>query len=53
LLRLPFLGLIVLVLNWVLGIWVHPRERLLARVLWLGAAVVQVVLLVAVLPLLT
>jgi hypothetical protein len=53
LLRLPFLGLICLVLNWVLGIWVHPREPLLARVLWLGATVVQVVLLVAVLRLLT
>jgi hypothetical protein len=52
LLRLPFLGLICLVLNWALGIWVHPRERLLARVLWLGAAIVQVVLLVGVLRLL-
>jgi hypothetical protein len=53
LLRLPLLGMICLVLNWVLGIWVHARERLLARVLWLGAAVVQVVLLVGVLRLLT
>jgi hypothetical protein len=52
LLRLPLLGLICLVLNWALGIWVHPRERLLARVLWIGAAVVQVVLLVGVLRLL-
>ena len=30
LLRLPLLGLTCLVINWVLGIWVHPRERSLA-----------------------
>ena len=48
LVRLPFLGLICLVVNWVLGVWVHPRERLLARLLWLGGAVVQVVLLIGV-----
>jgi hypothetical protein len=49
LLRLTLLGLVCLVLNWVLGVLVHPRERLLARLLWIGAAVVQVVLLLGVL----
>ena len=48
LLRLPLLGLVVLALNWGLGIVVHPRERALGRLLWLGAAVVQLVLLIAV-----
>ena len=48
LLRLPLLGLVVLVLNWGLGIVVHPRERILGRLLWLGAVVVQLVLLIAV-----
>ena len=47
--RLPLIGLICLVLNWVLGVLVHPRERLLARLLWIGAAVVQAVLLIGVL----
>jgi hypothetical protein len=51
LVRLTFLGLMCLVVNWALGIWLHPRERLLARLLWLGAAVVQLVLLVGVLRL--
>jgi hypothetical protein len=32
---------------------VHPRERVLARLLWLGAIVVQVVLLIGVLRLVT
>jgi len=48
LLRLPLLGLLVLILNWGLGIVVHPRERILGRLLWLGAVVVQLVLLIAV-----
>jgi hypothetical protein len=48
LVRLPFLGLVCLVVDWALGIWVHPRERLLARLLWLGGAAVQVVLLIGV-----
>lgn len=52
LLRLPLLGLVCLVVNWVVGVWVHPRERVLAQLLWLGAAVVQLVLLVGVLRLL-
>jgi hypothetical protein len=51
LVRLTFLGLICLVVNWALGVWLHPRERLLARLLWLGAAVVQLVLLIGVLRL--
>jgi hypothetical protein len=48
LLRLPLLGLVVLALNWGVGIVVHPRERILGRLLWLGAVVVQLVLLIAV-----
>ena len=50
--RLPLLGLAVLVVNWLVGIWLHPRERLLARLLWLGGGVVQVVLLLGALRLL-
>jgi hypothetical protein len=53
LVRLPLLGLICLALNWGLGVVVHPRERVLGRLLWLGAIVVQVVLLVGVLRLVT
>ena len=49
--RLPLLGLAVLVVNWVLGTWLHPRERLLARLLWLGGAIVQLILLMGVLRL--
>ena len=48
LLRLPLFGLLVLLVDVALGVWRHPRERLLARLLWLSGAVVQVVLLVAV-----
>ena len=51
LLRLPLLGLACLVVNWLLGIWLHPRERLLARLFWLGGAIVQVILLMGVLRL--
>ncbi len=51
LLRLPLLGLTCLVVNWLLGIWLHPRERLLARLLWIGGAIVQLVLLMGVLRL--
>jgi hypothetical protein len=49
LLRLPLFGLICLALNWVIGALVHPKEQLLARLLWLGGAVVQVILLIGVL----
>jgi hypothetical protein len=52
LLRLPLIGLLLLVADWALGIWVHPRDRLLARVLWLGGAVLQAVLLIALVRLL-
>jgi hypothetical protein len=48
LLRLPLFGLLVLLVDLALGVWLHPRERLLARLLWLSGAVAQVVLLVAV-----
>jgi hypothetical protein len=53
LLRLPLLGLLVLVVNWALGIAVHPRERVLARLLWLVAVVVQLVLLIGVVRIVT
>jgi hypothetical protein len=41
----------VLALNWMLGVALHPRYRLLARLLWVGGAVVPLVLLVGVLRL--
>jgi hypothetical protein len=53
LLRLPLLGLMVLVVNWALGIAVHPRERVLARLAWLVAVVCQVVLLIGVVRIVT
>jgi hypothetical protein len=53
LLHLPLLGLLCLAVNWSLGIVVHQRERVLGRLLWLGAITVQVVLLVGVLRLVT
>jgi hypothetical protein len=46
LLHLPLLGLFCLMVNWVLGVAVHPRARVLARVLWLVAIAVQLVLLI-------
>jgi uncharacterized protein DUF1648/PH (Pleckstrin Homology) domain-containing protein len=46
LLHLPLLGLFCLVVNWALGIVVHPRARVLARLLWLAAIPVQLVLLI-------
>jgi hypothetical protein len=52
LLHLPVIGLIGLLANCALGVWLHPRERLLARLLWVGAAIMQAVLLVAVIRLL-
>jgi hypothetical protein len=53
LLRLPLLGLLVLAANWALGIAVHPRERVLARLFWLVAVVVEVVLLIGVVRIVT
>jgi Protein of unknown function (DUF1648)/Bacterial PH domain len=51
LLRLPLLGAVCLLVNWVIGVGIHNRERVLARLLWLGGAMVQLVLLVGVLRL--
>jgi hypothetical protein len=51
LLRLPLFSFFLMALNWAVGIYVHPRQRLLARLLWVGGAVLQVVLLVGVLRL--
>lgn len=48
LLKLPLGGVVVLLLNFALGIWLNPREPLLARMLWVGAALVQAILLIAV-----
>jgi hypothetical protein len=52
LLRLPLFGFVLLVADSALGIWLHARERLVARLLWLGAAVLEGVLLVALIRLL-
>lgn len=52
LLRLPLLGFACLLVNWVVGVIVHPRERVMARLLWLGGVAVLVVLLVGLLRLL-
>jgi hypothetical protein len=53
LMRIPLLGFVSLLIDWVLGIVVHQRERLLARLLWVGGAIVQLVVLVGVLRLVT
>jgi hypothetical protein len=52
LLRLPLIGLLILLGDGALGIWLHARERLVARLLWLGGAVLEGVLLVALIRLL-
>ena len=52
LLHLPLIGLFAFVVNAVLGVWFHAREALLGRLLWVGAAVLQAVLLVAIVRLL-
>jgi len=52
-LRLPLLGSVCLVLNWVAGVFVHARERVLARLLWVGGVVIQVVLFIGVLGILS
>jgi hypothetical protein len=51
LLRLPLLGFVCLLVDWVVGVMVHQREWLLARLLWAGGAIVQLVLYVGVLRL--
>ncbi len=50
--RLPIGGLLVLLVNWMLSVWLHARESYLARVLWMGAVAIQAILLVAVVRLL-
>jgi hypothetical protein len=52
LLRLPLIGFLLILFNTALGVRMHPRERLLARLVWLAGSVVQGVLLVAVIRLL-
>jgi len=52
LLRLPLIGLLALLANAALGAWLHPRERLLARMLWVAAALLEGLTLVAVVRLL-
>jgi hypothetical protein len=52
LLRLPLIGLLVLLVDSALGIWLHARDRLVARLLWLGGAVLEGVVLVAIVRLL-
>lgn len=51
LLRLPLIGAIVLLFNGVAGVLLYGAERGAARLLWIGAATVQPVLLVAALRL--
>jgi Protein of unknown function (DUF1648)/Bacterial PH domain len=51
LLRLPLIAFFLMVLNWAVGVWLHPHQKLLARLLWLGGAVLPLVLLVGVLRL--
>jgi hypothetical protein len=52
LLRLPLVGAALALLNAALGVWLHPRERLLARLLWAGGAAVMAIVMVAVVRLL-
>lgn len=52
LLRLPLMGLLILFGNLALGTWNHPREPLLARLMWATATVLQGMLLVGVVRLL-
>jgi hypothetical protein len=51
-LHLPLVGLLVLVVDALAGVWLHAREPLLARLLWVGGAILQAVLLVALVRLL-
>src|SRR5207302_732889 len=39
LLRLPLFGFLLFVIDGAGGIWIHGRDRLVARMLWVGAAV--------------
>jgi len=49
---LPLIGLLVLLANGILGGLLYRRERLLAYLLWSGAAVIQILLWVAVMGIL-
>lgn len=51
LLHIPLIGLVCLAVDAVAGAFIHPRERVLARLLWLGGAVVQLIVLLGVLRL--
>jgi hypothetical protein len=51
LLRLPLFGLFLMALNWMTGVLIHPHTRSMARLLWLGGAILQLVLLVGILRL--
>mgnify|MGYP000907801514 CR=1 FL=1 len=44
---LPIVGMLVLVVNSLLGAWAYGRERVLSYFLWSGAVVVQAVLILA------
>ena len=50
--RLPLGGLGVLVVGGVIGVWLHARDTALARMLWVVGALVQAILLIAVVRLL-
>jgi hypothetical protein len=47
LLRLPLVGSTLVLLNAAIGVWLHARERYLARMLWLGGCVLLALLLIA------
>jgi hypothetical protein len=51
LLRLPVYGLLALLVDYAVGMWVDARDCLVARILWTGGAVLELVLLVAVIRL--
>lgn len=53
LLLLPLLALVCIALNGALGVFVHARERVLARLLWLVALVVEGVLLIGLVRIVT
>ena len=53
LMRLPWLGFIGIVVNYAIGIWLHARDQLIARVLWLAAIILQFLLIIAALRLTT
>ncbi len=52
LLRLPLGGFLILAANWGWSVWLHAREALLARLVWVATAAIEAILLVAVIRLL-